>query len=91
MAFTRTIYTNTGITVQNSYSKVELLSLIGKDVINFSVRNYAESPQGRDVQLPYFSEEKNFRCDYDINGENPIKQAYVYLKTLPEFEGVSDV
>ena len=32
-----------------------------------------------------------FNIDYDINGENPIKQAYLYLKTLPEFEGALDV
>lgn len=28
--------------------------------------------------------------DYDINGENPIKQAYLYLKTLPEFADAVD-
>lgn len=28
---------------------------------------------------------------YDINGDNPIKQAYEHLKTLPEFEGAKDV
>jgi hypothetical protein len=27
---------------------------------------------------------------YDINGENPIKQAYLHLKTLPEFAGAVD-
>lgn len=28
--------------------------------------------------------------DYDINGENPIKQAYLHLKTLPEFADAVD-
>lgn len=28
--------------------------------------------------------------DYNINGENPIKQAYLYLKTLPEFSDATD-
>ena len=27
---------------------------------------------------------------YDLDGENPIKQAYQHLKTLPEFEGAED-
>jgi hypothetical protein len=27
---------------------------------------------------------------YDIEGDNPIKQAYLHLKTLPEFEGAED-
>jgi len=29
-------------------------------------------------------------CAYDINGANPIAQAYVHLKTLPEFAGATD-
>jgi len=28
--------------------------------------------------------------NYDLEGENPIKQAYQHLKTLPEFEGAED-
>jgi hypothetical protein len=28
--------------------------------------------------------------NYDINGENPIKQVYIYLKSLPEFAGAVD-
>jgi len=28
--------------------------------------------------------------DYDLNGENPIKQAYLHLKTLPEFADAVD-
>jgi hypothetical protein len=33
---------------------------------------------------------KNYDCAYDINGENPIKQAYLHLKTLPEFADAVD-
>ena len=28
--------------------------------------------------------------DYNINGENPIKQAYLHLKSLPEFVDATD-
>jgi hypothetical protein len=35
-------------------------------------------------------EELPYQFVYDINGENPIKQAYLYLKTLPEFATATD-
>jgi hypothetical protein len=34
--------------------------------------------------------ESAYDFDYNINGENPIKQAYLHLKTLPEFAGATD-
>lgn len=33
---------------------------------------------------------QHFECPYDLVGDNPIAQAYEYLKTLPEFEGCTD-
>ena len=35
-------------------------------------------------------EELPYQFVYDINGENPIKQAYLHLKTLPEFATATD-
>jgi len=35
-------------------------------------------------------EERPYFFQYDITGENPIKQAYEYLKTLPEFANATD-
>jgi hypothetical protein len=35
-------------------------------------------------------ESKQYSFDYDLNGENPIKQAYLHLKTLPEFADAVD-
>jgi hypothetical protein len=35
-------------------------------------------------------EERPYFFQYDITGENPIKQAYLYLKTLPEFATATD-
>lgn len=35
-------------------------------------------------------QKKNYVFEYDINGENPIKQAYLHLKTLPEFADAVD-
>jgi hypothetical protein len=34
--------------------------------------------------------QKAYSFDYDLNGENPIKQAYQFLKTLPEFSDAVD-
>lgn len=31
-----------------------------------------------------------YMCDLDINGENPVRQAYLHLKTLPEFTTATD-
>lgn len=35
--------------------------------------------------------EKLYEFEYDQNGSNPIEQAYNYLKTLPEFEGATNL
>jgi len=35
-------------------------------------------------------EERPYFFQYDIAGENPIRQAYLHLKTLPEFANATD-
>jgi len=35
-------------------------------------------------------EERPYFFEYDITGDNPIKQAYLHLKTLPEFANAVD-
>ena len=84
MALTRTIQTEWGFSVENAYSRVEAVSLVDKDKISFHVRSYG-SPQN----VPSF-EEQVLNCSYDINGVNPIAQAYEHLKTLPEFADAVD-
>jgi hypothetical protein len=73
-----------GVTVQNTYIKV--LSYSGdKHTVSFSV-GYFASP---DEQKMFGQEQRE--CSLNLNGENPIKQAYEHLKTLPEFSGATDV
>jgi hypothetical protein len=60
------------------------LKIVGKDQITFQVRSYKDSSG-----LPHFAD-LAVGCTYDINGENPIKQAYVYLKTTSEFANAKD-
>lgn len=43
--------------------------------------------EGADGRL-YFSETYKFQID--LEGGNPLKQAYEHLKTLPEFAGAVD-
>jgi hypothetical protein len=83
MALEKTVSTVHGFTANNAYHRVEAVSLIGKDKINFHIRSYTATDK------PFFKE-NILSCAYLLDGENPIKQAYKYLKTLPEFAGATD-
>ncbi len=74
--------TETGFIANGTYSKVENIQLT-KDSLTFNFRHYKEK------DLPFFDEEI-ISCAYDIEGKNPIMQAYGYLKTLEEFKEAED-
>jgi len=82
MAISKNFETQHGITIQNAYVRVESINAT-KQQMTFSVSFYANK------EKPFF-EAKVFSCAYEILGENPIKQAYEHLKTLPEFAGAID-
>jgi hypothetical protein len=42
-----------------------------------------------DGVLPHFSD-VDYQCAYSLDGKNPIKQAYEYLKTLDNFSSAVD-
>ena len=75
---------NFGIEVEipNAYIKISKVECT-KEQINSIIEIKKES-----IGLPYTI--KNHIFNYNINGENPIKQAYLHLKTLPEFAGAVD-
>jgi hypothetical protein len=83
MAFKKTTQTGFGFEVVNAYYRVEGVRLIAKDKLQFQLRSSV------DGQTPHFSDSQH-ECSYDLNGVNPIKQAYEQLKTLPEFAGAID-
>ena len=83
MALTKTTISPQGFEVLNAYHRVEGLHLIDKKTIAFRFHVY------KDLSFNSFNE-KAFSCSYDINGENPIKQAYLHIKTLPEFTDAVD-
>lgn len=73
-----------GVVIKDAYVSVAVVTL-GEDKsdMSFSVQTCAEASS---EPLTYVY--KN--TSYDMDGENPFKQAYEYLKTLPEFEGAVD-
>jgi hypothetical protein len=83
MALKVTKTTVSGLEVKDAYLRVEKVYLNEKKNIAFQVKAY------KSKELPPF-DERHYGCAYDINGENPIKQAYLHLKTLPEFAGAVD-
>jgi hypothetical protein len=83
MALTKTTTTSEGFEAVNSYIVCEAIRLYGKDRIAFQVRTHKEKG------LPHFSD-VSFESAYNIDGANPIKQSYEFLKTLPEFADAVD-
>jgi hypothetical protein len=70
------------VVVSNCYIKVDSVNVTNLNataVINFI-----------NVEKSCVIEELLCQFAYDINGENPIKQSYLYLKTLPEFASATD-
>ena len=84
MALSTTVETDWKIIVSDAYCRVEHVSLVRKDYISFHVRYYAASES-----VPFFNE-KVISCQFTLEGPNPIKQAYHFLKTLPEFADATD-
>ena len=83
MALKKSQNTSFGIVVQDAYHRIESLRLVNKEKMQFNVCAYADVNAA-----PFMS--NMYTCVYDIKGENPIKQAYVYIKSLSEFEGAAD-
>jgi hypothetical protein len=82
MALSKTT-TFKGITIADAYHRVWGVTLT-KDTISFGFGVHA-SADGEMI------ESTSHTCAYDIAGDNPIKQAYEHLKTLPDLVGAEDV
>ncbi len=83
MALQKTILTPQGFTAVDAYITCENVRLIGKDLVEFQIA------YGKEKGLPSFNQ-SNRTAPYDIEGANPFKQAYEFLKTLPEFSDAVD-
>lgn len=72
-----------GFDAPQAYHRVEGVS-VSKSEIEFRLRSY------KDASSDTSFADEGFVCSYDIAGDNPIKQAYEHLKTLPEFADAAD-
>jgi len=70
------------IEFNDSYIKIARVECT-KNENNFLIE-FKKDPNSDPYQLQYIN------APYDINAENPIKQAYLHLKTLPEFSDATD-
>jgi len=84
MALKKTVTTEQGFEANGAYHRVEGVRLNGKTSMSFQIRSYKDA---KDCLA--FSDAMHI-CAYDIEGKNPIAQAYEYLKTLPDFTGAID-
>jgi hypothetical protein len=83
MALEKTVTTPHGFKAIDAYHRVEAVSLINKEQISFHVRSYVSQDK------PFFAEQV-LSSEYVLDGQNPIKQAYEYVKTLPDFANATD-
>lgn len=83
MVIKKQVVTPHGFTVSDAYHRVEDAIIIGKTKMNFSVKVYKDTDKE-----PFAA--SSFVCGYNLDGSNPIAQAYTHLKTMPEFAGAEN-
>lgn len=83
MALSLTIQQETGIEILDAY--VQVVSTLVRKNQTATACYFTFADTGK---LPFDSKEVTY--PYDLEGPNPIKQAYLYLKTLPEFADAVD-
>lgn len=71
-----------GLTLQDAYHRIASVD-VTKSEMTFSV-----SVGVNEESEQLFA--KCYHCNYDIEGNNPIKQAYEHLKSLEEYAGSKD-
>jgi len=76
-----------GFDVEEAYCRVDSLSMTRNRTCSFLINSYLNQEVSQSVS-PLSS--SSFAYLYDLDGPNPIKQAYLHLKTLPEFADAID-
>lgn len=84
MALKKTVETPQGFLAVDAYHRIESLILKGKTTIQFNIYSHKDKDT-----IPFFGEQV-FDCAYDLNGDNPLAQAYNFVKTQPEFADAID-
>lgn len=83
MALSKNLQTKFGVEITNVYFRVEGVSILQKTVLQFILRAYKDKTKSSIEETMMF-------CEYVLDGENPLKQAYMHIKSLPEYAGVVD-
>lgn len=83
MALKKTVITQHGFTATDAYHRVENVTLVNKNQIDFVVKSYADTDKPAFAAVVY-------SAAYDLAGDNPIKQAYVVLKAQADFADAVD-
>ena len=99
MALLKELKHPSGVIVDNAYWKVAAV-VGGKDYLTIRLEAYLNESAAHDTfedgkliarkKDPLLIQNRAFRPSVEEGAENFIKQAYEYLKTLPEFEGATD-
>ena len=83
MALKKTVTTSQGFEANGAYHRVSFIRLDEKTKIVFVVSSSKDSASSS-------FEDCSFEAAYDLEGKNPIKQAYEYLKTTNQFLNAQD-
>lgn len=84
MALQNNIELESGIVVEDAYTRVESVKLQNKTSMSFEAASYVDG--GRTTAF----RRNGYLTSYDLNGDNPLKQAYLHLKALPEYANAQD-
>ena len=84
MALKQDMKTPQGFDAVGAYGRVSALSLNGKDAMTFSLSWFKDQTETSPIVVQHFN------AAYSLNGVNPLAQAYLHLKSLPEFSGATD-
>lgn len=87
MAIKKTVLTASGLTVDAAYCRVSLPTLISKVAMQFDLACFNVSPEANPTPAAVFS----FECAYEMDSnKNIFEQAYLHVKSLPDWAGAVD-
>ena len=88
MALKKTVTTIHGFEATDAYHRIASLNVVNKDKISFTVQSFNVSPEENKHHFHSFG----YSCLYNMASQlNPHQQAYLYLKSLPEWADAVDV
>jgi len=88
MALTKPTNSPFGIDLDACYIKITKVEITDKAQMRADVSFFANVNSSASSHPLYVKSEADMA--YDLDGPNPIKQAYQHLKTLPEFADAID-